>query len=185
MKSTMYIDDVLTVYPQTSQFSTGAAFDATGSPAYRVYEGTTDTPILTGSFALVDDANTVGFYGANITLSAANGFEVGKCYCVRETATVDGVAAASTIEQFVVRAQPLTVDDIGDLFSGTMEAWTPAVEITTYAQFFAFLRAISYYSSSTQGNIAFINDETDTAVARFNINTTDTTMYRTRPVVYP
>lgn len=104
MKGTFYIDQVLTVYLTASQFSTGASLDATGSPAYRIYEQTTDTPILTGSFAVLDNASTVGLYSASITLSAANGFEAGKCYAVYATATVDSVAAHTLADQFVVQA---------------------------------------------------------------------------------
>ena len=103
---TRYIDDVATVYITASQFSTGASFDATGSPAYRIYEGTTDTPIQTGSFAPLDDANTTGLYAFSTTLSAANGYEVGKTYLVYATATVDGVAAHTKAAEFVVRANP-------------------------------------------------------------------------------
>jgi hypothetical protein len=104
MKGTFYIDQVVTVYLTASQFSTGAALDATGSPAYRVYEQTTDTPILTGSFSVLDNASTVGLYAVSLTLSAANGFEVGKSYAVYATATVDGVAAHTLADQFVVQA---------------------------------------------------------------------------------
>lgn len=103
MHGICHLNDVFTFYSQWTQFSSGAAFDATGSPAYRIYEETTDTAILTGSFALLDDANTVGLYRAQVTLSAANGFEEGKCYCIRATATIDGVAMAQIVGRFVIR----------------------------------------------------------------------------------
>lgn len=79
---------------QTSRFSTGEKFDATGMPAYRIYEGENGTPILTGSMSLLDDAGTVGYYSEEIITSAGNGFEDGKSYDIRVTATIDGVAAA-------------------------------------------------------------------------------------------
>ena len=85
------IDDLLTFYVNTHTPSTGAAVDADAVPGYRVYEDETGTPLLTGSMALLDDANTVGFYSEQITLSAANGFEVGKSYCIRCTLVVGGV----------------------------------------------------------------------------------------------
>lgn len=89
------IDDVLTFYENTHALS-GGDFDADTPPTYRVYEGTTDTPILTGSMAKQDDANTLGFYSGSITLSVANGFEIGKIYCLRTTAPVGAVSESAT-----------------------------------------------------------------------------------------
>lgn len=85
------IDDTCTFYCNAHTPSTGAAVDADAVPGYRLYEDETGTPILTGSYALLDDANTLGFYSEQITLSAANGFEVGKSYSVRTTIVVGGV----------------------------------------------------------------------------------------------
>lgn len=85
------IDDTLTWYVNSHTPSTGAAVDADAVPGYRVYEDETGTPLLTGSMALLDDANTLGFYSEQITLSAANGFELGKSYCIRTTIVVSGV----------------------------------------------------------------------------------------------
>lgn len=89
------IDDLLTFTCNTHTPSTGAAVDADAVPGYRVYEDETGTPLLTGSMALLDDANTVGFYSEQITLSAANGFEEGKCYTVRITGVVGGVTGVT------------------------------------------------------------------------------------------
>jgi len=89
------IDDLLTFTCNTHTPSTGAAVDADAVPGYRVYEDETGTPLLTGSMALLDDANTVGFYSEQITLSAANGFEAGKCYTVRITGVVGGVTGVT------------------------------------------------------------------------------------------
>ena len=72
------LDDVCTFYANTHTPSTGAAVDADTPPAYRVYEEVTGTPIVTGTMALLDAANTAGFYSGQVTLSAANGFEVGQ-----------------------------------------------------------------------------------------------------------
>ena len=82
-----YLDDTF-VFTVNMHLVTGAESDADAAPTYRVYEMTTDTPILTGTMAKLDDANTVGLYAATLTLSAANGFEVGKSYTVREHATI-------------------------------------------------------------------------------------------------
>jgi hypothetical protein len=86
------IDDLLTFCCNTHTVTTGAATDADSVPAYRVYEDETGTAILTGNMAKLDDAGTTGFYSEQITLSAANGFEKGKCYTVYISATVNSVA---------------------------------------------------------------------------------------------
>ena len=83
------IDDYLTFVANTHDPDTGVATDADSVPTYRVYEDETGTPILTGSMALLDAANTTGFYSERIQLTTANGFEKGKCYTVYITATVD------------------------------------------------------------------------------------------------
>ena len=115
---TREIDDALTFTVNTHSPSTGAATDADAVPTYRVYEDETSTPILTGSMALIDSANTAGFYSEQITLSAANGLEVGKSYNIYITATVGGVAGTTT-RSFQMGTAPLTSSDLptnfGDL----------------------------------------------------------------------
>jgi hypothetical protein len=98
------IDDLLTFVCNTQVFSTGVATDADSVPTYRVYEDETTTPILTGSMALLDSSNTAGFYSEQITLSAANGFEKGKCYSIYIAATVSSVAGA-THRTFQIEAE--------------------------------------------------------------------------------
>lgn len=98
------IDDLLTFCVQTQSFSTGVATDADSAPSYRVYEDETGTPLLTGTMATLDAGNTDGFYSEQITLSAANGFEKGKCYHIRIAATVDGVAGA-VVRNFQMEAE--------------------------------------------------------------------------------
>jgi hypothetical protein len=79
----------------THSASTGAATDATGDPAYRVYEDETGTPILTGTMGKLDDANTTGFYSEELTISSGNGFEAGKTYTIYITATVGSIAGTT------------------------------------------------------------------------------------------
>lgn len=98
------IDDALTFSCNTHRVDTGAATDADSAPSYRVYEDETSTPILTGTMALLDGSNTAGFYSEQITLSAANGFERGKCYSVYISATVNSVTG-TTSRQFQVGAK--------------------------------------------------------------------------------
>ncbi len=118
--TTRYIDDAYTFYAVSTRFDTGNATDADAVLPYRVYEEETTTPILTGNMALLDSANTAGFYSEQITLSAANGFEVGKCYCVHIAGTVNSVVGA-VVREFVVRATPVaqTGDSYAIVNSGT------------------------------------------------------------------
>lgn len=91
-----YVDDTLTFTVNTHDVATGVGTDADAVPTYRIYEDETGTAILNGSTAKLDDANTVGFYSEQLTLSAANGFEVGKSYSIYVAATVDSVAATQS-----------------------------------------------------------------------------------------
>ena len=89
------IDDTVTFTVNTHTAATGAGTDADAVPAYHVYEDETTNPILTGTMALLNGNNTVGFYSEQITLSAANGFEKGKSYNIYIAATVAGIAATT------------------------------------------------------------------------------------------
>lgn len=83
------IGDNLTFSIVSHDPDTGQITDADSAPAYRVYEDETATPILTGTMAKLDDANTTGFYSELIACTAANGFEDGKTYTIYIEATVD------------------------------------------------------------------------------------------------
>ncbi|KKN29614.1 hypothetical protein LCGC14_0842280 [marine sediment metagenome] len=98
------IDDLLTWTVNAHDPTTGGVSDGDGVPTYRVYEDETGTPIITGSMALLDDANTVGFYSEQITLSAGNGLEYGKGYSIRVIVTVGGLDGV-TIHCFQMRAK--------------------------------------------------------------------------------
>ena len=98
------IDDNLTFTCNTHDVSTGGETDADSVPTYRIYEDETETPILTGSMSKLDDSNTTGQYSEQIELTDANGFERGKCYSIRVSATVGGVTASKIIS-FQVNAQ--------------------------------------------------------------------------------
>lgn len=107
-----FVDDVLTFTVVTHRFDTGALTDADAVPAYRIYEDETGTAILTGNMAKLDDAGTTGFYSEQITLSAANGFEVGKSYNVYVTAAVNSVTGGDQ-GGFKVIKKPLTATTEG------------------------------------------------------------------------
>lgn len=89
--SDVYLEGNLPFSIRTHDADTGAVTDASSPPTYRVYESDTAVPILTGTMAKLDDANTTGLYVAVIACTAANGFEVDKGYTVAIDATVDGV----------------------------------------------------------------------------------------------
>lgn len=68
---------------------TGILTDADSAPSYRLYEDETATPILTGTMAKLDDANTTGLYTELIACTRANGFEDSKTYTIYIEAMVD------------------------------------------------------------------------------------------------
>lgn len=82
------IDDFLTFYVNTHTAATGAATDADAVPPYRIYEDETGAAIANGNMALLDAANTVGFYSERIQLQAVTGFEKGKQYAIYISSTV-------------------------------------------------------------------------------------------------
>jgi hypothetical protein len=114
------VDDLLTFTVVTTRVDTGAATDADSAPAYRIYEDETSTPILTGNMALLDSANTAGFYSEQITLSAANGFEKGKSYNIYISATVNSIAGA-TIRNFQMEAE-VDSNSVSNIGSGVITA---------------------------------------------------------------
>lgn len=93
---TRSVDDVLTFTVNTHAVATGVGTDADSVPTFRVYEDETGTAIANGSMAKLDDANTVGFYSEQLTLSAANGYEDGKSYSIYIAATVSSIAATTS-----------------------------------------------------------------------------------------
>lgn len=99
MHSLQAIDDSLTFGVQFTD-DTLAVTAPTGTPTYAVYEQTTTTAILTGN--MTEMTGTTGFWAATITLSTANGFEIGKSYIVRVTGTVSAVSQGKIAAQFNV-----------------------------------------------------------------------------------
>lgn len=178
------IDDLLTFCVQLQSFSTGAATDGDSAPTYRVYEDETGTPILTGTMALLDDANTTGFYSEQITLSAANGFEVGKCYSIRIAATVGGVSSATLRffqmeEAKATAAQATAIEaDTQDiqsrlpaaLVSGRMDSYVGAMANNVITSSVVATNAFNN-SAFTTGYFNSINAEVDTALADYDAPT--------------
>ncbi|MHC4744501.1 MAG: hypothetical protein ACYS8Z_21510 [Planctomycetota bacterium] len=131
------IDDYVTITVTTHQFSTGAAYAATGNVLLDIYEDATDTEIVNDTTMSNFDSRT-GLYQARVQLLTATGFEKGKHYTCVVAATVDGVAALWTAN-FQIEAE---VDSQTN--SGTV---TPAAASITAA---------------TIASNAFTSDELDT-----------------------
>lgn len=161
------IDDVLTFHCATHSASTANEADADALPTYRVYEDVTDAPLLTGSMAKLDDSNTIGFYAKQITLSAANGFENGKTYCVKINGVVSTISANllhTWQMEAAVNANSLSVAAIASMFNALTSGMTTAGSIgkkladwviltsTTTADAIWNATATSYNTAGTMGN---------------------------------
>jgi len=81
------IDDYLTFAVNTHN-NKGQARDADAVPIYHIYEDEITAPLITGTMALLDGSNTVGFYSERVQLTSALGFELGKTYNIYVAATV-------------------------------------------------------------------------------------------------
>lgn len=124
------INDYLTFTCNTHTPSTGAVTDADAVATYRIYEDETGTAIDTGSTAKLDDAGTTGFYSERIQLLAATGYEKGKTYTIRVSATVGGIAGAmSHTFQIEAEVDANVVSDTGVAQAATAltnATWTDA-----------------------------------------------------------
>ena len=90
------IGDTVTKLMQASQFSSGAAYAATGTPVGVIYKnGVADA--LTVTATIVNGAGEVGLWKFVFTPTVAAGFAAADFIELRVTATVDGVAAAATV----------------------------------------------------------------------------------------
>lgn len=107
-QSEVYIGDSLTFTITTHDPETGESMDADAAPVYSVYEDETGAAILSGTMALLDAANTTGFYSEQIACTAANGFEDGKSYNVWISATVDSHPGAIS---YAFRARAKLLED--------------------------------------------------------------------------
>lgn len=99
------IDDWLT-FTACTHDDTGAAADADAVPSYAIYENETAAPIVSGNMAQL--GAVTGFYTERVQLTAANGFETGKCYAVRVEAVMGGVTAAAA-HMFAVKVASANV----------------------------------------------------------------------------
>ncbi len=112
--STTIVKDFVTHNPFT-----GASQDADATPYCEIFEGTSDTPILTP--AVTKRTNRNGNYRIQVALTPANGFELSKSYNIVARATVLGITAKEVIDSFVIESlakqSGLVVADAGNSVS--------------------------------------------------------------------
>lgn len=166
MQGTRYIDDVVTITAQFSNASTGAATDATGSPAYRVYED--QTLLFTGTMATLDGSNTDGFYSAQFTASAANGFEVNKTYTVWVSATVATIAQAKIIDRFVIRST------VADSVWGATRTQATNLTPTTYGPMLDLVMKGQFNRFVKDGNTVTLYNDANTSMGTQTFSVTST-----------
>ncbi|RKY09813.1 MAG: hypothetical protein DRP56_02105 [Planctomycetota bacterium] len=74
---------------------TGVAIDPSDTPSYELYKGLVAMdPAVSGTMAKID--GQTGFYGADIDLTTANGYQSGYTYTIRVSCTLDGVLTLKT-----------------------------------------------------------------------------------------
>jgi len=102
------LDEVILLDVDTFDPATGAPSNADSTPSCKVYEEITDTAIISGSMVL--RTSTTGEYRMQVSVTSGNGFEVGKWYTPKCTATVGGLEgrAIPSIDTFRVSAAEVT-----------------------------------------------------------------------------
>lgn len=78
--------------------STGAVTDADSAPGWKVFEEDSDTAIQSGT--MTKRTTKTGNYRASVTVSAGNGFDVGKWYSIVVSATVDSTTGKQVLKHF-------------------------------------------------------------------------------------
>ena len=131
---------------------TGAATDGDGVPTYRIYEDETSTPIVTGSMAKLDDANTTGFYTERVQLTAAATFEKGKSYTIYVEVTVNSVVGTMS-HTFQMEAE---VD--ANTVSGTVASVTNVGTVTGNVN--GSVGSVSGHTNQSGDSYAIVNSGT-------------------------
>ncbi len=110
--------------------ATGAPVDSDALPTYSIYEdsgGAAGTPMSgydTVSMTKLDDSGTAGYYSAQISVTAGNGFERYESYSIRYEAAVSTVSI-SAADSFMVLGG-------SDTFSSTTGALTTLANVQEY-----------------------------------------------------
>lgn len=152
------INDYLT-FTANTHGTDGVAADAASVPTYRIYEDETGTPILTGSMAKLDDANTIGFYSERIQLTGANGFEIGKCYTIYITATVAG-DVGTTSHSFGMAAVDETIFYLGGQYAGDdNDGHTERTAVATWDKLFNATTGLVYNLAEGPATVYILSDQ--------------------------
>lgn len=126
LNEVVYFDAITSDY-------TGANVNADSTPTFAVYEEDTDTDIGVGGNMTQRTALT-GQYRGSFTMSAANGFEVGKFYSVIGSATVNGITGKADLLSFrCCSAEAVVGSIVADItsLSGSVGSVTGAVGSVT------------------------------------------------------
>ena len=110
------LDDVYFFNAVTTDPTTGDVADADGAVTFKVYEEDNDTAILSGT--MTKRTGATGEYRGSVTVSAANGFEVGKWYGVTCEAMVGGRSGKVAKSEFRVVAAGTSTTVINNLSTG-------------------------------------------------------------------
>lgn len=123
------LDEVIYFDAITTHPTTGAATDADSTPTFAVYEESTDSDIGVGG-NLTKRTSLTGNYRGTFTLSAANGFEVGKWYSIIGSATVNSIAGKAVLKNFrCVAAEAIAGKPKADL-----DAWLGVAPLALSSQ---------------------------------------------------
>jgi len=117
-QSSVVLGRNLTFTVTTHDPDTGVLTDADAAPTYRVYEDETAVAILTGNMAILDNANTTGFYSEQIACTTANGFELNRSYNIYIEATVDSDTGGISYGFTVVRSYASAASAIASSLEG-------------------------------------------------------------------
>jgi hypothetical protein len=149
------IGDSVTFYVNTHN-TTGVATDADSLPTYRVYEDENCTPLLTGSMALLDTANTNGQYSEQITLASGSGFEKGKSYTIRIEATVGGIGPGVAYRYFQIEAEVDANTVSPDVTVGGYAAGQDPATLIDASQIAADLATLIGHTDTLESGVAAI-----------------------------
>ncbi len=152
------LDEVIHFDFITSTPATGAATDADSTPTFAVYEEDTDTDIGIGG-NMTKRTSLTGNYRGTFTLSAANGFELGKWYAIIGSAVVGGITGKAVLKNFrVVAAELVAGYPVADTVKLAGQVVTAAAGVT-------FPTSVASPTNITAGTITTVTTVTNQLTA--------------------
>lgn len=160
------LDGVYTFPCYTTSPSTGSSSDADAAPTFEVFEETTDTDMGFGG-SMTKRTSKTGSYRGQFTVSAANGFELGKVYSIDITAIIAGVTTKANGGWFrVVAAEGTAGYPVSDAVRINNNA-TAAVNLAISAGLMAPGTAITGTLSTTQATTDLSSTTDSNYVGRY------------------